>query len=351
VLELISVQNAFENTSGKIHISGESSGNKPGKSSNEPELLFTRQGKVNVLLQGYISWIHVEDFALVSDMQYVAQNAGRIVRALLEITISKKWAGTTAVLMGISKAIENRLWPSDHPLKQFQLKQDVFYGLERFASDYHVSDLARMTPEELGNLVHLNPIHGQAILNAAKQFPAVQLSYSLRPLGSDVLRIDTHVRSSFSWSPKHGSVEPFWLWVEDPEEGTILQVSYLLLRQSIEALDVEFLISIPGEIPPYVTIRYVFERWMGAEDEVHIPFDDLVMPARSNSHTPRLNIPFLSLSVLQNNLLGELFAAKLRVLNAIQTQAFWSTVNTTNNVLLCAPSGSGKSTLGHILVW
>ena len=294
----------------------------------------------------------MEDFALVSDMQYVAQNAGRIVRALLEITISKKWASTTAVLMAMSKAIEKRIWPSDHPLKQFNLKQDVFYGLERFGSDCSVSDLARMSPVELGNLVHLNPVHGQAILNAAKEFPALHVSYSLRPLGPDVLRIDTRVRSSFSWSSKHGPVEPFWLWVEDHEEGVILQVSYLLLRQSTNVLDVEFLISIPeGEVPPFVTIRYVFERWMGAEDEVNVPFDDLVMPARSDSHTPRLNIPFLSLSVLRNNVLGEIFAAKLRILNAIQTQAFWSTVNTANNALVCAPSGSGKSTLGHILVW
>jgi antiviral helicase SLH1 len=293
----------------------------------------------------------VEDFALISDMQYVAQNAGRIVRALLEITISKKWATTTAVLMAISKAIEKRIWPSDHPLKQFNLKQDVFSGLERFASDHSVSDLAQMSPMELGKLVNLNPIHGQAILNAAKGFPTLYVAYSLRPLGPDVLRIDTRVRSSFSWGPKQGPVEPFWLWVEDHEGEVILQVSYLLLRQSTNVLDVEFLISIPeGEVPPFVTIRYVFEKWMGAEDEINVPFDDLVMPPRSDSHTPRLNIPFLSLSVLRNNVLGELFAAKLRILNAIQTQAFWSTVNTANNALVSGPSGSGKSTLGHILV-
>ncbi|KAI9513193.1 Sec63-domain-containing protein [Russula earlei] len=314
------------------------------------EVLFTRKGKVNILLQGYISWFPVEDFALVSDMQYVAQNAGRIVRALLEIVISKKWASTSAVLMGMSKAIEKRIWPSDHPLKQFNLKQDVFYGLEEYADDYSVSDLVRMSPTELGNLVHLNLIHGQAILSAAQQFPVLHVSYSLRPLGSDVLKIEAHVRGAFSWSSKHDSVEPFWLWVEDHEEGVILQLSYLLLRQSIEALSVEFLISIPeGEIPPYVTIRYVFERWMGAEDAITVSFDDLVMPTSSNGHTPRLNLPFLSVSVLQNNILGELFAAKLRNLNAIQTQVFWSTVNTANNALVCAPNGSGKSTLGHIL--
>ncbi|KAH9002313.1 Sec63 Brl domain-containing protein [Lactarius hatsudake] len=114
------VKNAFENSSGKDRMSGEASRNKKEKASDEP--LFTREGKVNVLLQGYISWAVVEDFALVSDMQYVAQNAGRIVRALLEIAISKKWANTSAVLMGISKAIEKRLWPFDQPLKQFNLK-------------------------------------------------------------------------------------------------------------------------------------------------------------------------------------------------------------------------------------
>ena len=125
-------------------MSGEASRRGPEKTNTEPEVLFTREGKVNVLLQGYISWAVVEDFALVSDMHYVAQNSGRIVRALLEIVISKKWANTSAVLMGISKAIEKRLWPFDQPLKQFSLKQDVFYGLERWADDYSASQLVQI---------------------------------------------------------------------------------------------------------------------------------------------------------------------------------------------------------------
>jgi len=294
----------------------------------------------------------VEDFALVSDMHYVAQNAGRIVRALLEIAISKKWANASAVLMGISKAIEKRLWPFDHPLKQFTLKQDVYYGLEQWADDYFVSELVRMSAAELGELVHLNASHGQAILNAARQLPSIQVSYSLCPLGPDVLRIDTHVRSTFSWSSKHGSVEPFWLWIEDHDGKEILQMSYPRLRQLTDVLDVAFVISVPEEqFPPFVTICAVSERWMGSEDKIKVPFDDLVMPSPSNSHTPRLDLPFLSPSVIQNHILREIFATKLRNLNAIQTQAFWSTVNTQSNALVCAPTGSGKSTLGHILAW
>ncbi|TFY83832.1 hypothetical protein EWM64_g204 [Hericium alpestre] len=148
-------------------------------------------GKVNILLQGFISRYQPEDFALVSDTGYVAQNAGRIVRALLEIAISRKWANVSTVLMGMSKAIEKRLWPFDQPLRQFELKQDIFYNLERWADDYSVVDLASMTAKDLGDLVHLNERHGKAILDAAKQFPTVEISYNLRPLGPDVLKIAT----------------------------------------------------------------------------------------------------------------------------------------------------------------
>lgn len=67
----------------------------------------TSAGKVNVLLQSYISKAYIDDFALVSDSGYVSQNAGRIVRALLEIAMSKKWAPVSLVLMAMSKAIES----------------------------------------------------------------------------------------------------------------------------------------------------------------------------------------------------------------------------------------------------
>lgn len=294
----------------------------------------------------------VDDFALVSDTAYAAQNGGRIVRALLEIAISRKWANVTAVLMGVSKAIEKRLWPYDQPLKQFDLKKDVFYGLELWANDLSVAQLASLSAAELGELVHLNERHGAAILGAAKQFPTVQISYDLRPLGSDVLKISVRVTRAFDWNPKvHGTAEPFWLWVEDHDGLTILQLSHLIFRQTTNALNVDFVISIPGsQPPPSVTIRFVSDRWMGAEDETFVPLESLVMPEPSNSHTRSLDLPFLSLSVLHNPTIENLFA-HFTQFNAIQTQIFWSLINTRLHSLICAPGGCGKSVLARILIW
>ncbi|KAL7282501.1 hypothetical protein ACG7TL_003972 [Trametes sanguinea] len=313
----------------------------------------TSQGKVNILLQAYISQHRPEDFALVSDQAYAAQNGGRIVRALLEIAISRKWANVSAVLMGMSKAIEKRLWPFEHPLKQFELKADALYNLERWADDYTVAELAQMSAEELGKLLHLNEKHGSAVRDAAKQFPTVRITYNLRPLGADVLKIAVKVERAFNWSNKvHGSAEPFWLWVEDHDGTNILQLSHLIFRQTTDTLDVDFVISISGGTrPPFVTIRFVSDRWQGAEEEVEVPLEDLVMPSLSESHTPRLDIPFLPLSVVQNPPLQDILSRRLAGFNAIQSQAFWSVTRTRLHTLLCAPTACGKSILGQIAVW
>ncbi|CAK5275707.1 unnamed protein product [Mycena citricolor] len=310
-------------------------------------------GKVNILLQGFISRLPVDDFALVSDTAYAAQNGGRIVRALLEIAISRKWANVSAVLMGLSKAIEKRLWPFDQPLKQFELKGDVFYGLERWADEWSPAELAAQSAEELGRLIHSNEHHGQALLNAAKQFPTVQITYSLRPLGFDVLKIAAQVKPKFTWNNRiHGSSEPFWLWVEDHDGIHILQLANLLLRPTTDLVDVDFVISIPdGQPPPSVTIRFVSDRWMGAEDEVLIPLDSLVMPQASHSHSPRLDLPFLSPSILRNSAVEKLFAGHVHNFNSIQTQSLWTVLNTKWHTLLSAPGGSGKSILIQVLIW
>jgi antiviral helicase SLH1 len=295
----------------------------------------------------------VDDFALVSDTAYVAQNGGRIIRALLEIGISRKWASVTVVLMAMSKAIEKRLWPFDQPLKQFDLKADIFYGLQTHADELTVSELSELSAAELGKLVRLNEQHGAAIRRSAKQFPAARISYNLRPLGNDVLKLVVHISPAFDWNSRiHGSAEPFWLWVEDHDGIAILQLSHLLFRPNSDVLHNEFFISIPnGHLPPSVTIRFVSDRWLGAEDEVHIPFDSLVMPAPSNGRTPLLDLPFLSLSALGNNALQKYFANRIHNFNAIQTQTFWSLIQTAFHALVCAPTGSGKSIMAQMLIW
>ena len=109
-------------------------------------------GKVNILLQTYISRGMVESFSLVSDHAYVAQNASRIMRGLFEIALRKGWSAMAAKLLTLSKSLDHRMWFFEHPLKQFHwLSEDVLGKLE--GKKATIDRLKDMTAEEIGECV------------------------------------------------------------------------------------------------------------------------------------------------------------------------------------------------------
>ena len=71
-------------------------------------------------LPAYISRARVEAFTLASDMRYIAQNMGRIARALFEIALHKGWASLADQTLAVCTAVERRCWwpPLQHPLRQ-----------------------------------------------------------------------------------------------------------------------------------------------------------------------------------------------------------------------------------------
>ncbi|KAJ4467551.1 Sec63-domain-containing protein [Lentinula aciculospora] len=324
-----------------------------GPIKGEDGIVITSEGKVNILLQAFISRHIIEDFALVSDSAYVAQNGGRIIRALLEISISRKWANVSAVLMGISKAIEKRLWPFDQPLRQFDLKADLIYHLETWGDDYSPAELAAMSAEELGDLIHLNAIQGNALLSAAKQFPTVQIQSDLRPLGSDILKVVVHITKAFTWNNRlHGPSEPFWIWIEDHDGLNILQMSRLILRPNTETVRIDFIIPIAyKQTPPFIAIRCVSDKWLGAENEIKISLGELIMPHPAQSITPLLDLPLLPLAALSMHEVEDMFSRRLHNFNSLQTQVLWSLTKTKSHSLFSAPAGSGKSIMANIAIW
>ncbi|CAN6845770.1 unnamed protein product [Brassica oleracea] len=55
------------------------------------ETLEEPSAKINVLLQAYIPQLKLESLSLTSDMVFIGQNAGRLVRALYEIVLKRGW--------------------------------------------------------------------------------------------------------------------------------------------------------------------------------------------------------------------------------------------------------------------
>lgn len=71
-------------------------------------------------MQGYISRLKLEGLALSTDMVYVTQSAGRLMRCLFEICLRRGWAGLTEKALALCKMTTYRLWGSQTPLRQFK---------------------------------------------------------------------------------------------------------------------------------------------------------------------------------------------------------------------------------------
>ena len=106
-------------------------------------------GKVNILLQTYISRGNVDSFSLVSDLAYTSQNSSRIMRGLFEIALKKGWPAMSYRLLTFSKSIDLQRWSLEHPLKQFKhLSFEILEKLEtRQLSLQHMKD---MKADEIG---------------------------------------------------------------------------------------------------------------------------------------------------------------------------------------------------------
>ena len=70
--------------------------------------------------QAYISRLKLEGLALSTDMVYVTQSAGRLMRCLFEIVLRRGWAGLADKALALCKMVQYRLWGSQTPLRQFK---------------------------------------------------------------------------------------------------------------------------------------------------------------------------------------------------------------------------------------
>lgn len=80
---------------------------------------------------------------------FCVQNAARIVRALFEIALRKRWPAMTYRLLNLCKVIDKRLWGWAHPLRQFNtLPPSVLNRLEE--RKLTVDKLRDMGKDEIG---------------------------------------------------------------------------------------------------------------------------------------------------------------------------------------------------------
>ncbi|GAB4820015.1 hypothetical protein N2152v2_007061 [Parachlorella kessleri] len=305
-----------------------------------------KHGKANILLQAYISRSRLESFSLTADLNYVAQNAPRISRALFEICLRRGWSSAAELCLTMSKAFEKRLWPDQHPLRQFEwtLSHEVLRKLEE--RGLTMDRIWDMEAQELGAALR-HPAAGQQVLGCLEAFPSLALEAQLHPITRTVLRIQLHITPTFHWKDNvHGTALRWLLWVEDSDNEHIYHsemwtLTKKMMRDPGPQL-VAFTVPIFEPLPSQYYIRLVSDSWLGAEALLAVSFKNLILPERHPPHTELLDLDPLPVTALGNPQYQSLYR-RFTHFNPIQTQAFHTLYHSDENVLLGAPTGSGKT--------
>ncbi|KAF4424886.1 RNA helicase [Fusarium acutatum] len=312
----------------------------------------TPQAKTNILLQSYISKAQPEDFALSNDMNYVAQQSGRICRALFMLALNRRWGHQCLVLLTLAKSIEKRIWPYQHPLHQFDLAKSVLNQLDA-KENLTIETMKDMEPAEIGGLIH-NQSAGKNIAKILNNFPTVHVEAEIAPLNRDVLRIKLYVIPDFRWHDQiHGTSESFYIWVENSETSEIYHHEFFILnrRKLHDDHELNFTIPLSDPLPSQIYVRAVSDRWLGAETVTPVSFQHLIRPDTESVYTDLLNLQPLPISALKNPALEELYAKRFEYFNPMQTQIFHTLYHTPANVLLGSPTGSGKTVAAELAMW
>ncbi|KAL8547142.1 hypothetical protein ACS0TY_006743 [Phlomoides rotata] len=304
----------------------------------------SKHGKVSILIQMFISRGSFDSFSLVSDASYISSSLARIMRALYEICLRRGWSEMSSFMLEYCKAVDRRVWPHQHPLRQFDkdISAEILRKLEERAVD--LDHLYDMQEKDIGALIRYAP-GGKLVKQYLGYFPMVQLFATVSPITRTVLKVDLTIAAEFIWKDRfHGTAQRWLILVEDSENDHIYHSELFTLTKKMakgEAQKLSFTVPIFEPHPPQYFVRAISDSWLHAESFYSISFQNLTLPEAHTTHTELLDLKPLPVTALGNGIYEALY--NFTHFNPIQTQAFHVLYHTDQNVLLGAPTGSGKT--------
>ncbi|KAI7296821.1 Sec63-domain-containing protein, partial [Hortaea werneckii] len=302
--------------------------------------------KINVLLQAYVSRLKLEGLALMADLVYVTQSAGRILRAMFEIALKKGWASVAKDALDLCKMAEKRMWPTMTPLRQFpECSGEIIKKAERI--DVPWQSYFDLDPPRMGELLGMQR-QGRQVCGMVAKFPRLEISAQVQPVTRSMLRVELTLTPKFEWDDAlHGRAENWWVIVEDCDGEEILFHDQFLLRREYATAEmnehlVEFSVPITEPMPPNYFITVVSDRWMHAESKLALSFQKLILPEKFPPHTPLLDLQPLPVAALKRQEYVDLYP-EWQQFNRVQTQVFNSLFQSDDNVFVGAPASSGKT--------
>ncbi|CUM63214.1 uncharacterized protein PRCAT00000784001 [Priceomyces carsonii] len=306
--------------------------------------------KVNALLQTYISRLSLDGFALMSDMIYITQSAGRLLRAIYQIVLKKNWSSVTKTALDLCKIVEKRMWLSNSPFRQFGdlVPTEVIRTTE--SSLLPFLNYFDLSAEELAESVNLRA-NSQIAFNLLKQFPRLSLSYYAQPITPNLIRVQVEVLPEWTWNPKiHGNFQTFLVIVEDCDGEKILQTGDLTVSRKHAQKEhlLDFTLPVMEPLQPNYFVTFISDKWLHSEWTVPVMLSNLTFPKRIPTYDALLDLESVPTSDLNSPDLIQTFP--FNYFNKFQTQVFPSLFKSNENIFIGISKGGGKTVCAELAI-
>ncbi|MFH4974499.1 hypothetical protein AB6A40_001208 [Gnathostoma spinigerum] len=316
--------------------------------------LATVAGKVNCLIQAYISRASVRSYSLRSELVYIEQNCGRLCRAMFEIVLRRGWAEAANAVLNLAKCIEKKMWPMETPVRQLAdfVRCEWIEKIER--KKLSLSQLYEMSAKELGNMLNCD---GEQLYDALQMLPYMHLEASVRPITHTILQISVQLTPGFRWNDRllgSQGAQSFWLFVENLNENLILHYERLIvLKKKVKLGEQQNLVfTVPirdKELSHNYQVRVASDYFVVDDNVLPLSLHNCFLPSSLRPHTDLLDLDPLPVAALKNKNYESIYHYDF--FNPIQSQVFHCLYKTDQNALIGAPTGSGKTLCAELAVY
>lgn len=301
------------------------------------ESVDSGSAKINILLQSYISRLKLEGFALSSDMVYVKQSAVRLLRAIFQICLLKKYSSVSRTALDLCKMVEKRMWLASSPFRQFpHCSGEIVRKTEGSQLPWsHYLQLGDAA--EMAQAIRSEKYAREALELVAK-FPQVSVSASAVPITVSLLRVDLEITPSFTWDdPLHAPGLEFLVLVEDTDGERVLYQDTLLIRRKHRSMEhyIDFTVPITEPVAPAYFVSLISQHWLQCEVKVPVMVSQMKLPKKFPPPTECLDVPPVPSQ------------SKLPY-NKFQSQVHSALCDGSETVFVGCSKGSGKTSMAEM---
>ncbi|CAI5759394.1 unnamed protein product [Candida verbasci] len=301
------------------------------------ELPSDPSAKINILLQTYISKLNLDGFALIADMIYIKQSAGRLLRAIYEISKLKKWSSLSKLLLNFCKMVENRIWLNNSPLRQFNnVPQQIIKSTEMSYLPW--MKYFHLNAEELSEALNLKASMAKILESYVHSFPKLSSNYKLKPINETMAKLEIEILPEWNWANESGNQEVFEIFLEDCNGSELLYDDLLVIKKKnvnqIHVIDI--IVDIKKPLMPNYLLSFINNKWVNCTWK---------LPILLNINLPKISNLYLSYDENEKIKPNDFEQLQIEDFNRLQSAVFEPVYNSNENVFIGSARGDGKITV------